>query len=544
MAGQGRPILGVDINPIEICVVEMQGSWPAVQVLQTDSTPTPPGSLEGGRIADAAVLAAALRDLLNRMRVTTRDAVMGMGDRSIITRTLDIPKAPESEVRTILQGELAHYQILHEHIETFDYVHITAPEGAPDQTPHVLVMAAEDAVVAGYCEVAERAGLHLLALEPSLLALYRAAFPQLLANKTSVCLSIGHGDIEIAIADEGRLRLYRRLDITTADLLPSRPEAAAAPGQAATSSHLTLLGEPENEEPEEEQVQSAAGELNIAAANNLVIEMQRCLNFYRRECGQEEPFDYLIVATNVPALSRVAEWIASSTGMRVVSVEHALVGREGEGPGGSVRAVAAVGLAMFEAPGLPASVPRLNLSVQRRHEALVTAARKRFTAGLAAGVAAALVLCVITMRIGAGANRLDDNVADLTQDLKAEKQVQQRKVGEAQSRQALLKSLGGTGMPIPDIVDSIASAVDPHAGLLELGVHQTGAVDLSGEATNEKVIINTLEGLKKCPYLTSASLDSFDSSLSNQSQQKVYRFQMSAQLAGVAPSVQTAAVVH
>ena len=116
-----------------LSVVEMQGIWPNVQVHRADAVPTPNGAMEGGRITDPEAVAEALRGLLNRMHVSTRDAVMGISTQSVLTRTLDIPRVPDNEVRTILVGELAHYQILRENSETFDYIRMEPPHGGHER---------------------------------------------------------------------------------------------------------------------------------------------------------------------------------------------------------------------------------------------------------------------------------------------------------------------------------------------------------------------------------------------------------------------------
>ena len=82
-------------------------------------------------------------------------------------------------------------------------------------------MASESHVAAEYAETAQRAGLRLLALEPLPIALLRALTPQLQKCPNSLCVLIQHGDVEIAVVEEGRLRLYRRLDITTEELFAS-----------------------------------------------------------------------------------------------------------------------------------------------------------------------------------------------------------------------------------------------------------------------------------------------------------------------------------
>src|SRR5579871_6052263 len=173
MAAQGRPILGIDVNTTEISVVEMRGFWSDAQILKMGSIPTPNGSLEGGRIVNPNDVAAALRSLLDRLGINTRDAILGLAASSVVTRILALPNLQDNEARTVIEGELAHYQILRDNTGAFDYIRLPKPEESPNALHQALVMAAEEVVVNGYRVMADLAGLHLVALEPSLLAMYR-----------------------------------------------------------------------------------------------------------------------------------------------------------------------------------------------------------------------------------------------------------------------------------------------------------------------------------------------------------------------------------
>src|SRR5689334_1702637 len=146
MPGQGRLVLGIDISANEIRVVEVRGTGTAARIVHAGAVPTPRGALDGDRIAYPDALAETLRGLLNRMNVGTRQAVMGVGAQSVITRIIDIPRVPDSEVRMVIEGELAHYQILREGTGAFDFHRLHDPDRSHDAHPQVLLMAAEEKV--------------------------------------------------------------------------------------------------------------------------------------------------------------------------------------------------------------------------------------------------------------------------------------------------------------------------------------------------------------------------------------------------------------
>ena len=120
MTARKHSFLGIEINASEIHIAEVQGAWPDVQVVRVYHAPTPPGVVEGGRILDPAGLGQCLRGLLRVMGAATRDAVMGLPTRALLTRSLDFPTLPDAEMRAIIAGELAHHHALGEADDTFE----------------------------------------------------------------------------------------------------------------------------------------------------------------------------------------------------------------------------------------------------------------------------------------------------------------------------------------------------------------------------------------------------------------------------------------
>src|SRR5579871_1991713 len=278
MAMLARSILGVDITPYEIRVVEVQGTGANVQVLRAGSAPLPPGALEGDRIAEPVPVAEILHELIGRLEVGTRQAILGVGAHSVITRVLEIPRVPDHEVRTVVEGELAYYKILGEGTGAFDFMRLPDPEPGSDTPPQVLLMAMEDRIAGGYREVAERAGLTLLALEPVLLAIYRMAFPQLLAQRTRVCLAVSYARSEITVVEEGRIRLYRQVDVGSDHLIDGRPRPGYGAAQTSgLGDRFLLSGEEEQESTD--LTSEFDGPINPFAANDLASELQRSIEY-------------------------------------------------------------------------------------------------------------------------------------------------------------------------------------------------------------------------------------------------------------------------
>lgn len=534
MPAKGRPVLGVDINPHEIRVVEMRGNWSHAEVLNVGAISTPPGAMEGDRIVNPDAVADALRGLLHQKGIGARDVVMGLAARSVITRVIDVPRVPEKELRTVIEGEMAHYQILREGAGTFDFMRLEEPEEGTETNPQVLLMAAEDMIVEGYREAAERAGLRLIALEPVLLSMYRATYLQAQMQPTVACLSITYGKAEIAIMDHGQLRLYRRVDTGSDDLLTGRKTNAAAAGRSESS----LLFNQEEEEAPAIKTPQSYGAINSSAANNLAIELQRSIEYYRREYPQSGAISHVLLATNDPELEALSAWLtdALSLELTVVAPPTAMavtpdIGAQLSLPAG-LSYLGAAGLAMQELVGYPKGVPRFDLSSVQRATSIVEHSRRRMTFALAAAVTILLFGVGAAFAIGGQANTLYRELTQQQQQLAARQQEHQAQVSFMQTQQEQLNVLQAQGFPFPRIVDAAASAVDPKAGLTDFSLDQGGRLLLAGDAASEKAIIKTLDGLRTCQYFDNPSLDSFDSNSNSDPKGRTVRFQISSQLAG------------
>lgn len=536
MASQGRSILGVDINPYEIRVVEMRGTWVHPQILRAGTVPTPRGAVVGDRITYPEAVADTLRGLLDRMRVSTREAVLGMGPQTVITRVMDIPDVPEKEARIVILGELEHYQILREGTGAFDSMRLDEPVHSLDVTPHVLLMAAEEKIIAGYRETAERAGLQLVALEPVLLALYRVAFPEIQAQSSAMCVGITYGKSEVAIVDHGAIRLYRRVDIGSNDLIAGRNRGARGLhlGEPEQKDRILLSAEHEEETGTEEEKEG----ISQLAASNLATELQRSLDYYRREFPQAPAVTRIILATNDPEIAPLAEWLYQALRLEVTLAKPPItlgtsraIAAQLEAPEG-LRLLGAAGLGLHSISGLPEGVPCFDLTIQDRVEAGVESARRNVVISLSTSITIVLIGIVLTLVLGRNANKLEHEVDHKKNELGQIQQIEQARLDEKQRQTSQLEVLKMEGFPFPRVMDAVASALDPQAGLTEVALDRAGRLTIQGEAANERAIIRTLDGVRLCPYFENTTLDSFEStSLTNQA--RVIRFQISSQFRGV-----------
>jgi Tfp pilus assembly PilM family ATPase len=472
---------------------------------------------------------------------------MSIAENCVVTRVLDIPAVPASELRTVIEGELAHYQVLGNTAGAFDFMPLAKRENESEAGPQALVMAAEEVVVAGYRAVAEQAGLHLIAMEPTLLACYRAGFSLMQSRQVAACLAIGRHESEITVTCNGQIRLYRRIDIGRDTLMLERGGSGhEAPRAASGSSGRVPFGEiaDEPEPPIEISGSDQPRVINPSAASSLTVELQRSLDYYGSQSPNEATIDLLVLAVPVPELAPLETWFTQA-----ISIETAMVhlpkalqgGLMPKDPEGT-RYLCAAGLAMRELSGLPASMPRFDLSSQQRNEAVVQTAKRTLTISFAAAFATVALGVILAIQIGFRANNVETNLARLQQDLKVQEQVRQDYIASVQMRQDLLRTLRTQGFPFPRIMDSVASAVPVKAGITAVALDGGGRLTINGDANNEKEVIITLENLRKIPYFDSVSMDMFDKQVPTITSGWLVRFQISCQLTSARATASAAPV--
>jgi type IV pilus assembly protein PilM len=538
---KGGPLLGIDINEHDISIVRMRGSWPDPAILAAASTPTPAGAVERGRIRDSAAVSEAVRGLIERMGVREKDAVIGVAARNVMTRVLDVPTVPVDELGAVVQGEIEHQRILTDGSGGFDYVQLQNAHENSETGPQVLLMAAEELTVHAYREIAEQAGLRLVALEPSLTGMYRAASAQVYSRPSALCLTIGTDESEIAIVDDGNIRLYRRVDSGSEQLLnpdqrtidTPRPVERAPLGLASD-----FLYEDEYDEAPAQPLSDDP--FDTPAANSLAIELQRSIDYYRREYPGASLVTHVIIATQVPALEPFADWLSSALGVEATiaqipaggQVEPAV--RELLESGERIRLLTAAGLAMRDLSALPAGIPRFDLLPQNAGEKSEEVVRRRFTFALAGSLGLLLVGVTAAYITGVKANRVDHEVSHLKEDIKELQERKRIRLDTVQKQREILEVLKKRGLPVPKITDVIALAVPEKVGLTQVAINKAGLVTVGGEAASERNLIQMLENLKTTPLFLSTSLDSFDRNLVvTPTKPAVVKFQISAQVAGV-----------
>lgn len=490
----------------------------------------PDGAVMNGRILHTAPVAVALRLLLNSMGITaTARAVVGVLGDGTILRTMSVPPVPEHELPTIIAGEVNHYGLVHTAGGAYSFLRLqphTRPATAdqksaleledkretwldPDsegQNPSVVtVFAVEEDVLYSIRDTIEQANLTVEAVEPAQYAMFRSVMFTAGPGATLFAMMISPANTDVAFVNKGIIVGYRRIDIGSRLLTLEYGTTTDSPGApvptSMDSSNPYAQGPGQQSRPGE-----GVGGLNRLAIESLSLEVQRTLNYYQREFPSAPIEDNVYLAVDDVRCEGIARELTLSLGVSVEAMRPSASAQEpheqGGGSGGALSSIyaASFGLAM-QGQAMLGRVPRIDLFSKQRAGVQQADTRRNLSGSIFVSALAIL---------GAGASyflyhkQIVALEAEITQTQARTAQIKGQIDAEISKRRRLddqYKALRSEGVPITEIIDSIASCIKPGTGLDSVVIAPDLTVTIDGQSINDQLMIDTIEALQKSPVL-------------------------------------------
>ena len=229
------PTVGVDIGRRTIKVAAVRGGTPP-RLTHAAIHQTPDGAVDGGSIRNVPLLAAALRAALRGTGIRRGRAVVGMGGRTALVRTVTLPPMPDDELKNAIRWEAERHLPLRIDEAVLDAQVVREITEDGQRRLEVLMAAVPERDALLYYQVAHDADLDVAALEVSSLALART-----LANPETLtaAVDIGADATEIVMTKRTLAPVCRSLPVGADQLTPAA--GAAAAGEAAEGPGLHEL---------------------------------------------------------------------------------------------------------------------------------------------------------------------------------------------------------------------------------------------------------------------------------------------------------------
>jgi type IV pilus assembly protein PilM len=166
---KSKRVIGLDIGSSSVKIAELQVNGGAAELLGFAVVPTPTAAIQGGDIANSSALAQAVQSGIAKLGTKTKDVCTGMWGTAVIVKRISIPKVDRKMLLQQVRFESEQYI-------PFDLKEIALSyhvinDDAQGNTMEILLVAAQNALVAQYANLVRGAGLQIKILDVSDFAL-------------------------------------------------------------------------------------------------------------------------------------------------------------------------------------------------------------------------------------------------------------------------------------------------------------------------------------------------------------------------------------
>ena len=227
----GTGLVGLDIGTTGIrgAQLSVNKSDRRYTVERIADVPLRHGMVEGGEIADVPGVTRALKDLWKQGRFSSRKVAIGLPDRNLLTRQVDLPWMPPEDFRTALRYQVGDALPVDLSQVELDY-HVLGELNRTDERGQVLemnrtlVVAADTQRVIEWSQCARKAGLEPVTVDSPAFALIRGVSGgRLIRNLTvNAIVDIGAEQMTIVIYRDGQPLFVRSLANVGGDIATAR----------------------------------------------------------------------------------------------------------------------------------------------------------------------------------------------------------------------------------------------------------------------------------------------------------------------------------
>ncbi len=203
--------VGVDFGNHSVKAVhldDIESSSPTL--VNFGSQPTPQGVINSPDAEHMKQLIKALKQLYTASNIKNDKVVLAIPESSVFTRFLELPGIKDEEIQSAVYYEAKQYIPLP--IEEVQLSFLKIGENKEKNAPRILLVAAPIKIVKLYQEIADGAGLDLIAIETESVALGRATF-RALKDRHIVMLDFGADTTDMSVMSDGSLVFSQSISI-------------------------------------------------------------------------------------------------------------------------------------------------------------------------------------------------------------------------------------------------------------------------------------------------------------------------------------------
>jgi type IV pilus assembly protein PilM len=303
-----RKVVGLDIGTTAVRAAEVSVRRGQVVLERIGQAGLPDGAVVDGEVRDPAAVAAALKDLWRRTRISSRRVIIGVANQRVVVRLVDVPWMPPNELRSSLAFQAGDYLPIPVDQTELDYAVIGEHEAASGQRLlRVLLVAAQKEMLAGHLEAVRAAGLRPAGIDLNPIALLRSLGPVAgFEEGAEALVDVGARVTNMVVHDNGVLRFVRILLMGGEDVTSTLERVLELDRDTAERTKLAASAG--------DEVDPEAGELVAQRLEVFVEEVRGSLDFYRSQ-QDATPLARVVVSGGGSLLGPLVERLQAITGV-------------------------------------------------------------------------------------------------------------------------------------------------------------------------------------------------------------------------------------
>ena len=197
--------IGLDIGSSSIRAVEVRRARDEYSLTNFGQVPLPPGTVQGGMLADPLAVTSALKQLWAACKFNTRKVMLGVTNPQLVVRETSVSNLPAKEMRRSLPFQVRDMLPLAVERSLLDFRPLEEPGDNP--TVRGLLIAMPKDAVMSLVEAVEKAGLRVVNVDLASFAMLRAA--SRLDSQVEAIVDIGAEVTSVVVHADGEPLIVR-----------------------------------------------------------------------------------------------------------------------------------------------------------------------------------------------------------------------------------------------------------------------------------------------------------------------------------------------
>ncbi len=201
---------GLDIGSNSIKIVQLQKDKNLFRLVAAGLIKTPAVDMSFENEKDIVLVAEAIKKLKNESKVTTKNIVIAIPERSVFSRIIEVPKMSDNELSSAIPWEAENVVPMPIGEVNLDWEIIPDEESDKNNKFKVLLVAVPSVLINRYLKIIKMADLVPVTIEADSLSIIRCLRP-FFNQGNMVILNMGARSLDIILVSHGNFFLTRQL---------------------------------------------------------------------------------------------------------------------------------------------------------------------------------------------------------------------------------------------------------------------------------------------------------------------------------------------